>query len=148
MAGKAKLKAAHPGGRPRLDSPKIHLSVRLDAAVVAAVKGSGRGYNKRVEQVLREAIAAGAFARSGSANARTASMSICSNKNLRGQGFGCDENGSGHLSPPEMQSVRPCFAIRPKCAILPRNGDQADDAEVDGCPNSIPRSHAPSRCIP
>ena len=59
MTGKA---VAHPGGRPRLDAPKVHLSVRLDAAVVAAVKGSGRGYNKRVEQVLRKAIAAGAFA--------------------------------------------------------------------------------------
>src|SRR5689334_9548697 len=50
------------GGRPRVASPKVHIGLRLDPEVVAAVKASGKGYNSRVEKVLREAIAAGAFA--------------------------------------------------------------------------------------
>ncbi|WP_158258653.1 BrnA antitoxin family protein [Rhodopila globiformis] len=62
MTGKAKPRAARRGGRPRLESPKTHISLRLDAAIVATVKASGKGYTSRVEQVLREAIAAGVFA--------------------------------------------------------------------------------------
>jgi uncharacterized protein (DUF4415 family) len=51
------------GGRPRVALPKVHIGLRLDPEVVAAVKASGKGYNSRVEKVLRDAIAAGAFAR-------------------------------------------------------------------------------------
>jgi uncharacterized protein (DUF4415 family) len=50
------------GGRPRVASPKVHIGLRLDLEVVAALKASGKGYNSRVEKVLRDAIAAGAFA--------------------------------------------------------------------------------------
>ena len=42
-------------GRPRALAPKVHVGFRLAADVVASVKASGRGYNARVEQVLREA---------------------------------------------------------------------------------------------
>ena len=46
-------------GRPPVESPKEHVSFRLAADVVAGIKASGPGYNVRVEQVLREALAAG-----------------------------------------------------------------------------------------
>jgi uncharacterized protein (DUF4415 family) len=47
------------GGRPRAATPKVHLNFRLAADLVAGIKGTGRGYNARVEKVLREALANG-----------------------------------------------------------------------------------------
>ena len=47
------------GGRPKLDRPKVKVAWRLSADVVEAVKASGKGYNVRVEKILREAIARG-----------------------------------------------------------------------------------------
>ena len=49
------------GGRPRLASPKVHIGLRLAADVVTGIKASGKGYNARVEKVLREALAEGRF---------------------------------------------------------------------------------------
>ena len=49
------------GGRPRLASPKVHIGLRLAADVVTGIRASGKGYNARVEKVLREALAKGAF---------------------------------------------------------------------------------------
>lgn len=46
-------------GRPPVPSPKIHIGFRLAADVVNAIRASGRGYNARVEKVLRDAIAKG-----------------------------------------------------------------------------------------
>jgi uncharacterized protein (DUF4415 family) len=46
-------------GRPPVAHPKQHIGFRLDADVVASIKASGKGYNARVEAVLREALAAG-----------------------------------------------------------------------------------------
>jgi uncharacterized protein (DUF4415 family) len=46
-------------GRPPLAAPKVHVGFRLAAEVVAAIKATGRGYNARVEKVLREALAEG-----------------------------------------------------------------------------------------
>jgi uncharacterized protein (DUF4415 family) len=42
-------------GRPKADAPKVHIGFRLASDVVASIKASGRGYNARVEQALREA---------------------------------------------------------------------------------------------
>ena len=42
-------------GRPKAISPKVHVSFRMAADVVASIKATGRGYNARVEQALREA---------------------------------------------------------------------------------------------
>jgi uncharacterized protein (DUF4415 family) len=42
-------------GRPRTQSPKVHIGFRLASDVVASIKASGRGYNARVEQALRAA---------------------------------------------------------------------------------------------
>jgi uncharacterized protein (DUF4415 family) len=42
-------------GRPKAEEPKVHIGFRLASDVVASIKASGRGYNARVEQALREA---------------------------------------------------------------------------------------------
>jgi uncharacterized protein (DUF4415 family) len=47
------------GGRPPVETPKAHIGFRLAADVVEQVKASGKGYNARVEKVLREALAQG-----------------------------------------------------------------------------------------
>jgi uncharacterized protein (DUF4415 family) len=44
------------GGRPRLERPKIHIGFRLAADVVEGIKATGKGFNARVEQVLRDAL--------------------------------------------------------------------------------------------
>jgi uncharacterized protein (DUF4415 family) len=46
-------------GRPPVASPKVHIGFRLAADVVQAVRATGRGYNARVEKVLRDALAKG-----------------------------------------------------------------------------------------
>jgi uncharacterized protein (DUF4415 family) len=46
-------------GRPPVDQPKVHIGFRLAADLVEAIRSSGRGYNARVEKVLREAISKG-----------------------------------------------------------------------------------------
>ena len=46
-------------GRPSVDKPKVHVGFRLDADVVSGIKASGRGYNARVERVLRAALVKG-----------------------------------------------------------------------------------------
>jgi uncharacterized protein (DUF4415 family) len=47
------------GGRPPVEQPKIQVGFRLAADVVKGIKATGRGYNARVEKVLREALAKG-----------------------------------------------------------------------------------------
>ena len=47
------------GGRPPVETPKVHIGFRLAADVVAGVKATGKGYNARVEKVLREALKRG-----------------------------------------------------------------------------------------
>ncbi len=42
-------------GRPKAVAPKVHVGFRLAADIVASIKATGRGYNARVEQALREA---------------------------------------------------------------------------------------------
>ena len=46
-------------GRPPIATPKVHIGFRLAADVVDAVRATGRGYNARVEKVLRDALAKG-----------------------------------------------------------------------------------------
>lgn len=46
-------------GRPPSPQPKVHIGFRLAPDVVAGVRATGRGYNARVEQILREALAKG-----------------------------------------------------------------------------------------
>ena len=46
-------------GRPPVATPKVHIGFRLAADVVRAIRATGRGYNARVEKVLRDALAKG-----------------------------------------------------------------------------------------
>jgi uncharacterized protein (DUF4415 family) len=43
-------------GRPPVAAPKVHIGFRLAADVVEGIRATGRGYNARVEKVLREAL--------------------------------------------------------------------------------------------
>ena len=47
------------GGRLRLEGRKAHVRFRLAADVVEGIKATGKGYNARVERVLREALEQG-----------------------------------------------------------------------------------------
>ena len=46
-------------GRPPVATPKVHIGFRLSADVVEGIRATGRGYNARVEKVLRQALAKG-----------------------------------------------------------------------------------------
>ena len=47
-------------GRPATgEMPKLHIGFRLAADVVNAIRATGKGYNARVEKVLRDALAKG-----------------------------------------------------------------------------------------
>jgi uncharacterized protein (DUF4415 family) len=46
-------------GRPPVETPKVHIGFRLAPDVVNGIRATGRGYNARVERVLREALAKG-----------------------------------------------------------------------------------------
>ena len=41
-------------GRPKLDTPKAHVTIRLDADLVARLRASGRGWQGRVNAALRK----------------------------------------------------------------------------------------------
>lgn len=47
------------GGRPKAETPKTHIGFRLAADVVSGIRGTGKGYNARVEKVLRDALEQG-----------------------------------------------------------------------------------------
>jgi uncharacterized protein (DUF4415 family) len=55
----AQYKAWKKPGRPTSEKPKVHIGFRLAADVVVAIRATGRGYNARVEKVLRDALARG-----------------------------------------------------------------------------------------
>lgn len=46
-------------GRPPVETPKVHIGFRLAADVVEGIRATGRGYNARVEKVLRDALSKG-----------------------------------------------------------------------------------------
>jgi uncharacterized protein (DUF4415 family) len=46
-------------GRPPVETPKVHIGFRLAADVVDGIRATGKGYNARVEKVLRDALAKG-----------------------------------------------------------------------------------------
>lgn len=53
------LLALKKRGRPKVAAPKQVKSFKLSPDLIAAIVSSGKGYNVRVEAVLREAIAKG-----------------------------------------------------------------------------------------
>jgi uncharacterized protein (DUF4415 family) len=46
-------------GRPKLEAPKVEVKIRLDAATVEHLRGSGPGWQTRVNAVLGRLVAAG-----------------------------------------------------------------------------------------
>jgi uncharacterized protein (DUF4415 family) len=51
------------GGRPKSDAPKAPIEFRMAADFVQAIKATGKGYNARVEKVLRDAYEQGKLGR-------------------------------------------------------------------------------------
>ncbi|WP_429576493.1 BrnA antitoxin family protein [Paraburkholderia sp. UCT70] len=49
-----KLKRVGARGRPRLETPKVLLTVRYDADVVDAFKATGEGWQTRMNDALRD----------------------------------------------------------------------------------------------
>lgn len=46
-------------GRPKLETPKVEVKIRLDAETVEYLRGSGPGWQTRVNAVLSQLVAAG-----------------------------------------------------------------------------------------
>ena len=46
-------------GRPRLDAPKVEIKIRLDAKTVEHLRGSGPGWQTRVNAALEQLVANG-----------------------------------------------------------------------------------------
>jgi len=46
-------------GRPKLETPKLHINMRVDAPVVSHLRASGKGWQTRVNALLREAVEQG-----------------------------------------------------------------------------------------
>jgi uncharacterized protein (DUF4415 family) len=46
-------------GRPKLEAPKIEVKIRLDAATVEHLRGSGPGWQTRVNALLGRLVADG-----------------------------------------------------------------------------------------
>lgn len=46
-------------GRPKLESPKVEIKIRLDAGIVEHLRGSGPGWQTRVNAVLRQMVTDG-----------------------------------------------------------------------------------------
>lgn len=46
-------------GRPKLNSPKVEVKIRLDANIVEQLRGSGPGWQTRVNALLGQLVANG-----------------------------------------------------------------------------------------
>lgn len=57
----AKMKPLARRGRPELDSPKESTTLRLDADMLEALRAGGKGWQTRVNAVLRDAWLHGKF---------------------------------------------------------------------------------------
>lgn len=43
-------------GRPRIQNPKVNATIRLDPEVLAAYKATGRGWQTKINAVLRDSL--------------------------------------------------------------------------------------------
>jgi len=50
------VRPARPVGRPKLETPKTPVSIRLDADVVEHFRKTGPGWQSRINQALRKAM--------------------------------------------------------------------------------------------
>jgi uncharacterized protein (DUF4415 family) len=46
-------------GRPKLDVPKVEVKIRLDAKIVEHLRGSGPGWQTRVNALLNQLVTTG-----------------------------------------------------------------------------------------
>ena len=46
-------------GRPKVELPKTRVSLRLDPEVVAAYRATGKGWQKRINDILARAVSRG-----------------------------------------------------------------------------------------
>jgi len=50
---------ARPVGRPKVETPRPKVTLRIEPDVLAYLRNTGRGWQTRINEVLREAVAAG-----------------------------------------------------------------------------------------
>ena len=50
--------AIKKAGRPKKQHPKEHINVRIDADILAALRAMGRGWQTRINNVLRDYVKA------------------------------------------------------------------------------------------
>jgi len=55
----ARVQVIRRRGRPKSAAPKEKINVRLSPDVLAALRATGRGWQTRIDTLLREAVAAG-----------------------------------------------------------------------------------------
>ena len=58
----ARMQPLRRPGRPKVEQPKVPVTMRVDADVLDAIKASGTGWQTRVNEVLREAVRRGKLA--------------------------------------------------------------------------------------
>ena len=61
-ADMARMRPLRRVGRPAVADPKVPVTMRVDADVLAAIKASGAGWQTRVNDVLRDAVRRGKLA--------------------------------------------------------------------------------------
>ncbi len=57
----ARMQPLRRRGRPAVERPKAPMTTRVDADVLDAIKQSGKGWQTRLNEVLREAVQKGKF---------------------------------------------------------------------------------------
>ncbi len=60
----ARMQPLRRPGRPKAESPKVPVTIRVDADVLEAIKASGAGWQTRVNELLRDAVRRGKLASS------------------------------------------------------------------------------------
>ena len=58
----ARMQPLRRPGRPKAESPKVPVTMRVDADVLEAIKASGAGWQTRVNELLRDAVRQGKLA--------------------------------------------------------------------------------------
>lgn len=61
-ADAARMQPLRRPGRPKVEQPKVPMTMRVDADVLDAIKASGTGWQTRVNELLREAVQRGKLA--------------------------------------------------------------------------------------
>ena len=64
VADMARMQPLRRPGRPKVERPKVPVTMRMDADVLDAIKASGSGWQTRVNEVLRDAVRQGKLAAS------------------------------------------------------------------------------------